>query len=99
MSGSLRIYRKTALERRRLYIDYSCWLEDAETLSEFQVNIAPYTEATPIVATTSYPDAGQKKLMVFVSGGAAGTQYTLSFVIRTSAGQVKQDDIGMMVTS
>ena len=99
MSGSLKLYRKTAIERRRLYIDYSCWLEGAEKLTAFQVNVTPYTEAAPIVVSTSYTDITNTKLTLFVSGGAAGTQYVLGLVVQTDGGQTKEDDIGVVVTS
>ena len=35
---------------------------------------------------------------MFVSGGLGNTSYTLSMVVRTEAGQVKRDDLGVMVT-
>ena len=53
----VKAYRKAAIERRRLYLDYSCWLEDPETLTDFQVTVIPYTEEAPIVVTNGYTDA------------------------------------------
>lgn len=94
----MKTYWKTAVERRRLYLDYDCWLEPTETLSGFQVTVAPYTDTAPIVVATSYPDAGHRKLMMFVSGGVGNTSYVLSMVVTTDAGQVKQDNIGLKVT-
>ena len=47
--------------------------------------------------TTSYPDAEHRKLMMFVGGGQGNTNYTLSMVVTTDSGQVKQDDIGLRV--
>lgn len=98
MSDVVRTFRKTAVERRRLYLDYSCWLEEAEELSSFQVTVSPFTEEAPISVTTSYSDADHKKLMVFVGGGLRNTNYTLSMVVNTDAGQVKQDLVGFRVT-
>ena len=97
MSNVVRTFRKTTIERKRLYLDYDCWLADTELLTDFQVTVNPYTEAAPISVTTSYPDAAHRKLMMFVGGGLGNTNYTLSMVIRTDAGQVKQDDIGLRV--
>jgi hypothetical protein len=97
MSGPLKMLSKTAVERRRIYLDYSCWLEEAEKLSDFQIAVSPFTETAPISVDTTYPDATLKKLMMFVSGGLANTNYTLSVVIRTDAGQVKQDNFGLRV--
>lgn len=98
MSGSLKIYRKMASERRRLYLDYSCWLKDSETLTDFQVQVTPYTVDDPLIVDTSYPDVTNKKLMIFIEGGISGTDYVMSMLVRTNETQVKQDDIVVRVT-
>ena len=90
-------YDKTVIERRRFYVDYDCWLADDGELTDFQVIINPYTEGAPLGADTSYPDATHRKLMMFVNGGKANTTYRMSLVVTTDAGQVKRDDIGMIV--
>jgi|SRR3954470_3434909 len=93
----VRTYRKAVIERRRIYLDYSCWLPDDETLTDFQVTVSPYAETTPLTVTTGYPDAEHKRLMMFASGGQANTNYVIQMVVRTDAGQVKRDDIGLRV--
>jgi len=93
----VRTYRKAVIERRRLYLDYSCWLEPPEQLTDVQVTVFPYTEAAPIVVSSGYTDAEHKKLTMFVAGGEGNTTYTLQMVVRTDAGQIKRDDIGIMV--
>lgn len=97
MTTPMKTYRKTPAEKRRLYLDYSCWLEDTETISAFQVTVVPYTSDAPLVVATSYPDTAHKKLMLFVSSGVANQNYTLQMLITTSQTQVKQDNIGIMV--
>ena len=97
MSQPIKIFKKTVVERRRLYIDYSCWLEDSETLTDFQVTISPYIATAPLVITNAYADATFKKMVMFVSGGKAKTDYTIEMVVRTDEGQVKRDDIGLRV--
>ena len=57
-------YRKSTVERRRLYLDYSCWLEDLETLTDFQVTVIPYTEEAPIVVSAD--DNGILELQLFL---------------------------------
>jgi DNA polymerase IIIc chi subunit len=99
VTAPLKVYRKTEIERRRLFVDYSCWLKEAEELTDFQVETSPYTAERPIVVDASYPDPSNTKLMLFVSGGVANTDYTLSLIVRTSGTQVKQDNIGMRVTT
>jgi hypothetical protein len=98
MTAPLKLYRKAAVERRRLYIDYSCWLAAIEKLTDFQVTTSPYTAAAPITIDTTYPDIEQKQLMMFIGGGVANTSYSLDLVVRTDAGQVKRDTIGIRVT-
>lgn len=96
-AAPIKTYRKTPVERRMLYLDYSCWLEEGEMLSDFQVTVSPYTEDAPITVTTGYTNADQNKLGVFIGGGVANTNYVLKMVVRTSIGQVKQDNIGVQV--
>ena len=93
----LRTLTKAVIERKRVYLDYSCWLEEVEKLTDFQSEVSPYTEGAPLTVDTSYPDATNKKLMVFMAGGLANTNYVVSLLVRTDAGQVKRDDIGMNV--
>lgn len=98
MSNLVKTFRKTVVERRRLYLGYQCWLKTDEKLTDFQVTVSPYTPDAPITVDTSYVDATNKKLMMFVGGGASNTSYTLSLVVGTDAGQVKRDDIGLRVS-
>jgi hypothetical protein len=98
MSNVVRTFRKTVIERKRMYLDYSCWLAPDEKLTDFQVTVNPFTEAAPITVNTGYPDLTLKKLAMFVGGGTGNTNYTLSMVVHTTAGQVKHDDIGVKVT-
>lgn len=98
MSNVVKMFTKQPSERRRLYLDYSCWLAVDEVLTNFQVTVMPYTEAAPIAVTSGYPDDEHKKLMMFISGGVANTNYTLQMVATTDAGQIKQDNIGVRVT-
>lgn len=94
----VKIFRKAVVERRRLYLDYTCWLEDNETLADFQVTISPYTDANPLWLDVGYTDAEHKKLAMFASGGEGNTSYVLQMVVRTDQGQTKRDDIGIRVT-
>lgn len=97
MSAPLKMLVKHVIERRRLYFDYSCWLAETETLTDFQSEVVPYTVDAPLTVDTAYPDASNKKLMLFVGDGVANTNYRVSVTVRTSAGQVKRDDIGLRV--
>lgn len=90
-------YSKYTQERRRLYIDYSCWLEETEELTNFQVQVAPYTAEAPLWIDTAYTDAEHKKLVIFAQGGVANETYTCRMVITTDEGQIKRDDIRIKV--
>lgn len=94
----VKTFAKAEVERRRLYLDYACWLEETEMLADTQITISPYDVERPVSVTTGYTDAAQKKLIMYVSGGAANVNYTLSVVVRTNQGQVKKDDLGLRVT-
>ena len=37
----VKTFMKSAPERRRMYVDYTCWLEDTEKLTDLQVTISP----------------------------------------------------------
>lgn len=93
----IKTYRKAAVERRRLVLDYSRWLEDSESLTDFQATVSPVTEDAPIVLSIAYPDITHKKLVMFAAGGMSNTDYTLQLVVRTNEGQIKRDDIGLRV--
>jgi hypothetical protein len=97
MSNPVKLYRKSVVERRRLYLDYSCWLEENESLVSFQATTVPFTEGTPLSVSAAYTDVDQKKLAMFIGGGKANTDYTIQMVVTTNVGQVKRDDIGMRV--
>jgi hypothetical protein len=93
----VKTFRKATVERRRLYIDYDCWLAPTELLTEFQATIIPYTEDAPLILNNSFPDAQQRRLMMYAAGGKANTSYTVQLVVRTNEGQTKRDDIGLRV--
>jgi hypothetical protein len=94
----IKMYRKTTAERRRLYINYECWLAEAEKLTSFTAVITPTTTGAALVVNTSYPDATFKKLVMYASGGKANTTYTIAMIVNTDGGQTKQDNIGILVT-
>jgi len=93
----VKTFQKTEVERRRLYIDYDCWLEDDEELTSFQTTVYPYTEADPLTINVAFPDVAHRKIVMFANGGVANTNYIVEMVVATDAGQIKRDDIGIRV--
>jgi hypothetical protein len=66
-------------------IDWTDWLEAAETISDHVI-----TESTGItVDSSSLTDSG-KSVTVWLSGGETGSDYTVTCHVTTSAG--RQDD-------
>src|SRR5262245_16707693 len=89
-------FSKHTVERRRLYIDYGCWLPENEKLTDFSVIISP-TTPTPLVVDVAFTDVTQRKIAFFASNGTANTTYVIQMIVRTDAGQVKRDDISLRV--
>ena len=90
-------YRKTEVEKRRLYLDYSCWLEDNEQLTDAQVTIMPLTSGKLLTVNSGYTDATNKKIAIDIGGGQGNTTYTVQMVVKTTLGQIKRDDLGIVV--
>jgi hypothetical protein len=98
MSTIVKTFRKAAVERRQLIVDYSCWLQEQEQLVGFQTIIEPLTEASPLTVSITYSDAGNTKLAMFVAGGVGNNGYIIQLLVNTDLGQLKRDDIGVRVT-
>ena len=97
MVGIIKSFIKTSIERKRLYLDYSCYLAETETLSDFQTIVRPGTPDAPLMLNLSYPDAERKRMMMYVSGGQPTTSYTIQVIVTTNQAQVKRSDLGMRV--
>lgn len=91
-----RSFRQTPQEKKRYTFDYSCWLADTETLTEYTVVTQPGT-TPPLVASGAFPDLSQKIMSVMISGGVNRQNYIVTMIVTTSTGQVKRDDIQMRV--
>lgn len=93
-------YIKTSVERKRYEIDYSGWLDTAETIS--QVEFATNTPATAVQTSPLYVDASSisedgLSIVFFASFGDDGVTYQLDVRITTSGGQYKEDTITFQV--
>jgi hypothetical protein len=100
MAGLLKTYTKTATERRRFYIDFDCWLEPTEKLTEFTIVVQPWTREIPLMAYGAFVDIpDNRKLVTYFGGGIAGVRYRIVILTKTSQGQTKQDEISMKVTA
>lgn len=93
----LKAFQKQSVERKKYVIDYECWLEDAEVLSDFAIRVMPATSDYPLIAGGAYVDPAQQRVAVFLSGGKPGQIYSVDFIVTTSIGQIKSDTIQMRV--
>jgi hypothetical protein len=91
-------FMKHAVERRRLYLDYSNWLEATENLNGFQTVVTPNTETAPLALNLAYTDVTNKKIMVYISGGVANQLYQVQFIVQTDEGQKRRDDLMVKVS-
>ena len=98
MSTIVKTFRKAAVERRQLIVDYSCWLQEAEELTGFQTLVEPLTADAPLTVSITYSDAARTKLSMFVAGGKGNNGYVVQLLVTTDLGQLKRDDIGVRVT-
>ena len=70
--------------------DWSTWLEDLETISSYVI-----TAETGITASDDTETGG--KVTVWLSGGTAGSNYTVACRITTSAGRIDERTITVRV--
>ena len=100
MQAVIKTFEKTAIEKRRVTIDYSCWLGSGESLSNFGVVVQPYTDTAPLGAFAAYANidnVANTGLTLYLVGGLRGQTYRVALVVDTNQGQTKQDDIAMRV--
>jgi hypothetical protein len=90
-------FSKTVVERRRLYIDYDCWLPTNEKLTDFSTITSPDTADQPLTVDVAFVDTTHRKLAFFSNGGKGNTSYVIQLIVRTDGGQTKRDDIGIRV--
>ena len=83
-------FAKSPQERKRYTIDYTDWLETAETISTALYTVREVTSPALVVDAQSIL-TGNKKVSFYVSGGDDGDTYDVEIKITTSTGQVKED--------
>lgn len=83
-------FAKSPQERKRYTIDYTDWLETAETISTALYTIRQVT-TSPLVVDAQSILTGNKKVSFYVSGGDDTETYDVEIKITTSTGQVKED--------
>lgn len=95
--STLKAFSKLAVERKKYTLNYSCWLENAEVLADFALQVTPATDDAPLVPSGAFVDPTFKRITTYLAGGKPGVLYTVRFVATTSIGQVKADDLQVKV--
>lgn len=83
-------YIQSPSERKRYALDYSCWLEDDEVLTNATFVITP-SDVPAFEVDAHSVSADGKSIVFYTSGGVDGTKYKLEVFAVTSYGQTKED--------
>ncbi|MDQ7731623.1 hypothetical protein QT231_02865 [Halomonas sp. SpR1] len=77
-------------------IDYSEWLAESDGLSD---TVAPTVEVTPpgLVVESITRDYDNRRVKVWLSGGADSERYKVEVTTRTREGRVRQDEFFVIV--
>lgn len=88
-------YTQQPGERIKRELDYTQFLEDAETITGIAATIDPEEGddiAVPFeIEVVVDPDG--KVFAYFAAGGVDGVDYTVQFAVTTSAGQILNDEV------
>lgn len=90
---------QTSHEKKERVLDYSQWLGAGETISSLAFVVTPVgnsTQIAPVVATATLNTPAVSANML-LSGGDNGAQYKIVITATTSATQIKQDEIILVV--
>lgn len=84
---------KSPAERKRYQIDYSEWLDTAETVQSIVFTVSPSTGTLPLVVDAYTIGSPATSVVFFANYGDDGIGYTVDVVMTTSGGQIKEDQI------
>lgn len=92
-------FAKSPVERKRYALDYTDWLDTGETVNSVTFTVTPSTGTSPLLVDSSSINASGTEVRFFVSSGDDGANYTVTALVQTSGGQIKQDEIVYLVRS
>lgn len=79
-------------ENIRRLVNYTRWMEEGEYITAVSASVEPVTspefEVTNIVI-----DPDGQKIAYYASGGVDKEDYTITFSVTTSVGQVREDEM------
>lgn len=85
-------FSQTPLENKTYIIDYSQWLGTGETIVSVTATVQQVT--TPPFQITGLASSMDKlSVSFFASGGVDGTEYEVEFLMTSSTGQIKNDQV------
>jgi hypothetical protein len=91
-------FRKSAIERKQYTVDYTSWLETAEQIESIAITATPASDPV-LEADGAFVLPSGKGVAFYLQGGINGTTYSISLVVVTSTGQVKEDVVQIQVVS
>jgi hypothetical protein len=86
-----RIVQQPGENLRRL-IDYDRWLEEGEVITAVATSIDNAT-SPPLAVTNIVIDPDGNRIAYYISGGADGEDYTVTFSVTTSVNQTREDEL------
>jgi hypothetical protein len=86
-------FSKTPAETKRYSVDYRHWLEVAEFVSSFTLQVTP--PGLSIIGFAVEQNATRANFLV--QGGSLNETYEVTILMTTTAGQVKEDTITFVV--
>jgi hypothetical protein len=85
---------KSPAERKRYTIDYSNWLDTTETVASVTYAVTPVEAGGLVVDSSSVtPTTG----IFYISLGNLSSAYTITATMTSSANQIKQDTIAVII--
>jgi hypothetical protein len=86
-------YKQAPIENRRHVVDYSQWLDTAETIVGTPTHSVDNVTSPPLTVGTPTLSSDAKSVIFFVSGGVDGEEYQVDLTVTTSGTQVREDTI------
>lgn len=85
---------QTPTERKKYTVNYTDWLAAGESIISFAYSSVP---ASPTPARIDAYSITSPTVPIYISGGVDGTQYKILITATTSLGQIKNDEVVIVV--
>lgn len=87
-------YKQQPTDLRKRGVDFSLFCQSGETISNVVINtVSPATVPALQITQLLIDPSTQQKFAYYVTGGVDGTEYTVTFTVTLSTGQVVQETV------